>query len=68
MSGNILEADKRGNTTAEWGHSAVDMAVNVRDFTKWDDQPVSLQHFAEPAVRARVINDDLGLQSLPEQN
>ncbi len=26
-----------------------------RDFTKWDDQPVSLQHFAESAVRAYKI-------------
>jgi thiamine pyrophosphate-dependent acetolactate synthase large subunit-like protein len=29
-----------------------DAAVLVRDFTKWDDMPVSLQHFAESAVRA----------------
>jgi acetolactate synthase-1/2/3 large subunit len=55
MCGNILEADKRGNTTAEWLHSAVDQAANVRDCTKWDDQPVSLQHFAESAVRAYKI-------------
>jgi len=27
----------------------------VRDFTKWDDTPVSLQHFAESAVRAYKI-------------
>ena len=27
----------------------------VRDFTKWDDMPVSLQHFAESAVRAYKI-------------
>jgi acetolactate synthase-1/2/3 large subunit len=55
MTGNILEADKRGNTIAEWLHSAVDMAANVRDCTKWDDQPASLQHFAESAVRAYKI-------------
>ena len=24
----------------------------VRDFTKWDDNPASLQHFAESSVRA----------------
>ena len=29
--------------------------VIVRDFTKWDDQPASLQHFAESAVRAYKI-------------
>jgi acetolactate synthase I/II/III large subunit len=55
MTGNILEADKRGNTIAEWVHSAVDMAANVRDCTKWDDQPASLQHFAESAVRAYKV-------------
>ena len=27
----------------------------VRDYTKWDDQPASLQHFAESAVRAYKI-------------
>jgi thiamine pyrophosphate-dependent acetolactate synthase large subunit-like protein len=33
-------------------HSAVDINALVRDFTKWDDQPVSLQHFAQSFVRA----------------
>src|SRR5579863_4934114 len=28
----------------------------VRDFTKWDDNPVSLTHFAESAVRAYNIS------------
>ena len=27
----------------------------VRDYTKWDDAPVSLPHFAESAVRAYKI-------------
>jgi thiamine pyrophosphate-dependent acetolactate synthase large subunit-like protein len=27
----------------------------VRDYTKWDDAPVSLGHFAESAVRAYKI-------------
>jgi hypothetical protein len=27
----------------------------VREFLKWDDQPASLQHFAESAVRAYKI-------------
>jgi acetolactate synthase-1/2/3 large subunit len=54
MGGNIIEANKRG-TTPEWVHSAIDIAANVRDYTKWDDQPVSLQHFAESAVRAYKI-------------
>ncbi len=55
MGGVIMEANKRGNTPAEWVHSAVDIGANVRDFTKWDDQPASLQHFAESAVRAYKI-------------
>jgi acetolactate synthase-1/2/3 large subunit len=55
IGGNILEANKRGNSTAEWVHSAVDIAAAVRDYTKWDDQPASLQHFAESAVRAYKI-------------
>jgi thiamine pyrophosphate-dependent acetolactate synthase large subunit-like protein len=33
-------------------HSAVDINSIVRDFTKWDDQPTSLQHFAQSFVRA----------------
>src|SRR5258708_40338161 len=55
FGGNILEANKRGNSTAEWVHSAIDIAAGVRDYTKWDDQPASLQHFAESAVRAYKI-------------
>jgi acetolactate synthase I/II/III large subunit len=51
MIGNIVAADKRG-PGVEWAHSAQDPAAIVRDFLKWDDQPASLQHFAESAVRA----------------
>jgi acetolactate synthase I/II/III large subunit len=51
IGGNIMEADKR-MPGAEWVHSGVDIGAIVRDFTKWDDQPASLQHFAESAVRA----------------
>ena len=54
MGGNIMEANKRG-PGAEWVHAAVDPAALVRDFVKWDDQPVSLQHFAESAVRAYKV-------------
>src|SRR5262249_53910238 len=32
-----------------------DAAAMVRDFIKWDDAPVSLQHFAESAVRAYKV-------------
>ena len=51
MIGNIVDADKRSGTV-EWAHSAQDPAALARDFLKWDDQPGSLQHFAESAVRA----------------
>jgi acetolactate synthase I/II/III large subunit len=54
MGGNIIEANKRG-PGAEWVHAAVDPAALVRDFVKWDDQPASLQHFAESAVRAYKV-------------
>jgi acetolactate synthase I/II/III large subunit len=57
-------------------HSAQDISTLVRDFTKWDDQPVSLQHFAQSMVRAYkiamapphepvMIALDLGLQQEP---
>lgn len=36
-------------------HSAIDPINLIRDFTKWDDQPWSLQHFAESMVRAYKI-------------
>ena len=35
----------------EWNHSAQDQAATVRDFTKWDDQPNSLQAFADSMVQ-----------------
>ena len=52
--GNILDVNyRRGNP--EWVHSVQDAAAMVRDYTKWDDTPVSLGHFAESAVRAYKI-------------
>jgi len=51
IAGNILDVNyRRGN--AEWVHSVQDCAAMVRDYVKWDDNPVSLTHFAESAVRA----------------
>jgi acetolactate synthase I/II/III large subunit len=52
--GNTLDANTR-RPGVEWAHSVQDAAVMVRDFTKWDDTPASLQHFAESAVRAYKI-------------
>ena len=54
IGGNIIEADKRA-PGADWLHSAIDPAAMVRDFVKWDDQPASLQHFGESAVRAYKV-------------
>jgi acetolactate synthase I/II/III large subunit len=55
IAGNILDVNyRRGN--AEWVHSVQDCAAMVRDYTKWDDNPVSLSHFAESAVRAYKIS------------
>src|SRR5437879_8555315 len=54
MGGNIVEANKRA-PGAEWVHSAIDPAAIVRDYVKWDDQPTSLQHFAESSVRAYKV-------------
>jgi acetolactate synthase-1/2/3 large subunit len=52
MVANYADAAMR-RPGADWGgHSVGDPAALARDFLKWDDQPVSLQHFAESAVRA----------------
>ncbi len=51
LLGNIQDAAwRRGDV--EWAHSVQDAAAMVRDYIKWDDNPVSLTHFAESAVRA----------------
>jgi thiamine pyrophosphate-dependent acetolactate synthase large subunit-like protein len=53
--GNTIDAATR-RPGVEWAHSVQDAAALVRDFTKWDDLPVSLQHFAESTVRAYKIS------------
>jgi thiamine pyrophosphate-dependent acetolactate synthase large subunit-like protein len=75
VGGNDLDAATRppGVPTT---HSAQDINALVRDFTKWDDQPASLQHFAQSFVRAYqiamtppygpvMISLDAGLQQEP---
>ena len=52
--GNTMAAELR-RPGIEWNHSAQDTASVARDFTKWDDNPASLQHFAESSVRAYKI-------------
>jgi thiamine pyrophosphate-dependent acetolactate synthase large subunit-like protein len=52
--GNHADAAARGSGVQSY-HSANDMPLMVRDFVKWDDQPISLGAFAESAVRAYKI-------------
>jgi thiamine pyrophosphate-dependent acetolactate synthase large subunit-like protein len=52
--GNHRDAAGRPNGV-QWYHAAQDMAALVRDYIKWDDDPGSLGHFAESAVRAYKI-------------
>src|SRR5262249_40826411 len=51
IGGNDLDAAHRPPGVPTF-HSAQDIGVLVRDFTKWDDMPVSAQHFAQSFVRA----------------
>src|SRR5215510_13109901 len=51
IGGNDLDAATRPPGVPTF-HSAQDINALVRDFTKWDDTPVSLQHFAQSFVRA----------------
>jgi thiamine pyrophosphate-dependent acetolactate synthase large subunit-like protein len=52
--GNWMDGATRANGVNSY-HSAQDMAAMVRDYVKWDDEPASLGHFAESAVRAYKI-------------
>src|SRR5229473_2162144 len=54
MVGNRMDAATRqpGVPTI---HAVQDPGSLIRDFTKWDDNPQSLQHFAESMVRAYKI-------------
>ena len=54
LLGNTIDAAAR-RPGVEWLHSAQDAAGMVRDYTKWDDLPISLAHFGESAVRAYKI-------------
>jgi thiamine pyrophosphate-dependent acetolactate synthase large subunit-like protein len=51
LSGNIQNAAAR-RPNVEWNHAALDQNATVRDFTKWDAQPTSLQATAESLVQA----------------
>ena len=55
IAGNTIDATAR-RPGVEWYHSALDAAAMVRDYTKWDDTPISLPHFAESAARAYKVS------------
>src|ERR1700739_1053120 len=52
--GNTIDATAR-RPGVEWYNSAQDAVAMVRDYSKWDDLPISLPHFAEAAGRAYII-------------
>ena len=54
INGNALDAAKRPPGVATF-HAAQDVNALIRDFTKWDNSPVSLQHFAQSFIRAFKI-------------
>jgi acetolactate synthase I/II/III large subunit len=54
VGGNELDAAYRPPGVPTF-HSAQDINSLLRDFTKWDDTPVSLQHFSQSFVRAYKI-------------
>ena len=54
IGGNDLDAAHRPPGVPTF-HSAQDIGQLVRDYTKWDDTPISLQHFAQSMVRAYKI-------------
>jgi acetolactate synthase-1/2/3 large subunit len=54
IGGNALDATTRPPGVPTF-HSGQDIGAMIRDFTKWDDNPVSLPHFAESFVRAYKV-------------
>ena len=52
--GNVADGPWR-RSDVEWTHAVQDAPLIVRDYTKWDDSPISLRQFAESAVHAYKI-------------
>src|SRR5262245_7922668 len=52
--GNVADGPWR-RSDVEWAHAVQDPALIVRDYTKWDDNPLSLRQFADSAVHAYKI-------------
>ena len=54
LVGNIADAATR-RPGVEWDHTAVDVAAIVRGYIKYDDSPMSLDHFRESVTRGYQI-------------
>jgi thiamine pyrophosphate-dependent acetolactate synthase large subunit-like protein len=54
VQGNLMDVTER-RPTLDFIHSSQDIAAMVREYVKWDDNPVSLQAFAESVVRGYRI-------------
>jgi len=53
--GNHMHGTERRPGLGDWVHAVQDPAHLVRDFTKFDDQPLPLQSFLESVIRAYKI-------------
>ena len=54
LAANVIDETKR-RPGVEWLHSMTDLGTMVRDYIKWDDVPISLQHYSESFMRAYEI-------------
>ena len=54
VAGNVADGPWR-RSDVEWAHAVQDTPLIVRDYTKWDDSPISLTQFASSAVRAYKV-------------
>src|ERR1051325_9716496 len=52
--GNVADGPWR-RSDVELAHAVQDAPLIVRDYTKWDDSPISLTQFSESAVRAYKV-------------
>jgi hypothetical protein len=52
----MRRARRHARPGAEWYHSAVDLGTVLQGLVKYNDQPLSAQHYAESAVFATIVN------------
>ena len=56
VMGGVAPMDAgRRISPAHWYHSVLDQGALVRDYVKWDDQPISLQGTLEALLRANQL-------------